>query len=188
MLLFCVFNVTSLATPRRTLVLCIHPSHFETRPSALCFRVVHASVRAYVHSLASLPPDSRYVNYFVSCLIRFAVLTVVINPTGMLQYKINHWLGHWIDWLNWLIDWLNKPVKIHSVTYLLNRFGSWTYNGYQLDLVKRSDVDLTSYDTNCYRVVDSWTSRNILIYECCPEPYVDIEITLHLLPNESTFE
>ena len=84
----CVFNITSLATPCRTLLLCIHPSRFETRPSALCFRVVRASVRAYVHSLTRLPPDSRYVN--VSCLIRFAVLTAVINPAGMLQYKINH--------------------------------------------------------------------------------------------------
>jgi len=79
-------------------------------------------------------------------------------------------------------------VKFHSVTYLLNRFGSWSYSGFQLDLVRRSDVDLTSYDTNCYRVVDSWTSKNIQYYDCCPAPYVDLEITLHLLPNESTFE
>jgi len=60
------------------------------------------------------------------------------------------------------------------------RFGSWTYDGFQLDLAESNLVDLSGYDSNCIGVINWWSRKNQNYYECCPEPYVDVEITLQL--------
>ena len=69
------------------------------------------------------------------------------------------------------------------------KFGSWTYNGFKLDLqlvrervrcpayletLQKSDqVDTSSYQTNPdWELLGSSTARNEVIYECCPEPYL----------------
>jgi len=62
------------------------------------------------------------------------------------------------------------------------KFGSWTFNGFKLDVEMASEEgDLSTYVTN-----DNWEligmpgKRNEVIYECCPEPYLDITYTLKL--------
>ncbi|KAL3841423.1 hypothetical protein ACJMK2_019575 [Sinanodonta woodiana] len=64
------------------------------------------------------------------------------------------------------------------------KFGSWVRDGSEMDIVLRDNgnVDLNNYeDINL-----GWTlqgaigTRNIVIYQCCPEPYVDVTYTLKL--------
>jgi len=72
-------------------------------------------------------------------------------------------------------------------TLRVNRFGSWTYNGFQVDLDMSPDdnaVDLSSYDGNCYPVTHHASRKNVQYYECCEEPYPDITITLQLLRTD----
>ena len=67
------------------------------------------------------------------------------------------------------------------------KLGSWTYSGFQVDLQLKED----SADLSSYVAADSfWTlegaslKRNELVYECCPEPYVDV--TMHLTMRRSS--
>lgn len=60
------------------------------------------------------------------------------------------------------------------------KFGSWTYNGFQLDMIN-NHVDTSSYDVNCrYQIASASSVRNVMRYESVPEPYVDITYTLQL--------
>ncbi|XP_023339135.1 neuronal acetylcholine receptor subunit alpha-7 isoform X2 [Eurytemora carolleeae] len=63
------------------------------------------------------------------------------------------------------------------------KFGSWTYNGFNLDLNLKSD---TGGDTSTYILNGEWdligvpAKRNEVIYECCPEPYLDITFIIQI--------
>jgi len=68
------------------------------------------------------------------------------------------------------------------------KFGSWTHNGWQLDIKTASEsMDISSYVRN-----EEWDlsravgKRNEVIYECCPEPYLDVTYTLHLVRRPSS--
>jgi len=63
------------------------------------------------------------------------------------------------------------------------KFGSWAHNGWQLDIkVASESMDISSFVRN-----EEWDlsgavgKRNEVLYECCPEPYLDITYTLHLV-------
>ncbi|KAK0398199.1 hypothetical protein QR680_002471 [Steinernema hermaphroditum] len=62
------------------------------------------------------------------------------------------------------------------------KFGSWTYDGYKLEL----QIDEIGLDTSTYMDNGEWiientsVHRNIQHYECCPEPYYDIEFHIIL--------
>eukprot|EP00091_Calanus_sinicus_P024032 TRINITY_DN8400_c0_g1_i1.p1 TRINITY_DN8400_c0_g1~~TRINITY_DN8400_c0_g1_i1.p1 ORF type:complete len:270 (-),score=74.23 TRINITY_DN8400_c0_g1_i1:118-837(-) len=62
------------------------------------------------------------------------------------------------------------------------KFGSWVYNGFKMNLKMQSDeMDLGTYVTNPkWAVVSAEGKRNEVIYECCPEPYLDIAFTIKL--------
>jgi len=68
------------------------------------------------------------------------------------------------------------------------KFGSWTYNGWKLDLVlKSSSIDISSYTMNKYwEMVNTSATRNEVFYECCPEPYLDISFTMTLRRRNPT--
>jgi len=64
------------------------------------------------------------------------------------------------------------------------RMGSWTYAADMVDFRARSsefvEVEYI-YSAACPSVIQSQESRrNVNYYECCPEPYVDIQINLQL--------
>lgn len=67
------------------------------------------------------------------------------------------------------------------------KFGSWTYNGFKINLELQSD----SADTSMYVVHKIWElvsakgERNEMFYACCPEPYFDITYTLKLKKRSS---
>uniref|UniRef100_A0A674IKB5 Cholinergic receptor nicotinic alpha 10 subunit n=1 Tax=Terrapene triunguis TaxID=2587831 RepID=A0A674IKB5_9SAUR len=67
-------------------------------------------------------------------------------------------------------------------------FGSWTYNGNQIDLLNGLDTgDLTDFVDNVeWEVLGMPAKRNVIIYGCCSEPYPDITYTL-LLKRRASF-
>ncbi|XP_015370105.1 PREDICTED: neuronal acetylcholine receptor subunit alpha-7-like [Diuraphis noxia] len=62
------------------------------------------------------------------------------------------------------------------------KFGSWTYNGFQIDLVLKSDGgDLSDFTTNGeWYLLGMPGQKNVINYACCPEPYVDITFTIKI--------
>ncbi|XP_032529179.2 neuronal acetylcholine receptor subunit alpha-7 isoform X2 [Danaus plexippus] len=57
------------------------------------------------------------------------------------------------------------------------KFGSWTYDGYQLDLQLQDEAggDISSFVTNGeWELIGVPGKRNEIYYNCCPEPYIDI--------------
>ncbi|XP_070505039.1 neuronal acetylcholine receptor subunit alpha-7 isoform X3 [Chironomus tepperi] len=63
------------------------------------------------------------------------------------------------------------------------KFGSWTYDGNQLDLVLNSDEggDLSDFITNGeWYLIGMPGKKNTIVYACCPEPYVDITFTIQI--------
>ncbi|XP_071034736.1 neuronal acetylcholine receptor subunit alpha-7-like isoform X8 [Parasteatoda tepidariorum] len=63
------------------------------------------------------------------------------------------------------------------------KFGSWTYDGFQLDLRLASEEggDLSTYISNGEWILIGLPGvRNEIFYACCPEPYVDITFTIHI--------
>ncbi|XP_067122652.1 neuronal acetylcholine receptor subunit alpha-7 isoform X2 [Centruroides vittatus] len=63
------------------------------------------------------------------------------------------------------------------------KFGSWTYDGNQIDLRLASEDggDLSTYIINGeWDLIGLPGIRNVIYYACCPEPYVDITFTIHI--------
>ncbi|CAH0559910.1 unnamed protein product [Brassicogethes aeneus] len=65
------------------------------------------------------------------------------------------------------------------------KFGSWTYNGDQIDLeimqnqtvVEKSELMIQNSEWN---MVQASLKKSVIYYSCCKEPYPDITITLNL--------
>lgn len=56
------------------------------------------------------------------------------------------------------------------------RFGSWVYNGNDLDLqIHNSKMDMSNMQLNEeWKLINTSVKRNTKIYECCPEEYIDL--------------
>lgn len=67
-------------------------------------------------------------------------------------------------------------------------FGSWTYNGNQIDLRNQLGTgDLTDFVENVeWEVLGMPATRNVITYGCCSEPYPDVTYTL-LLRRRASF-
>ena len=80
------------------------------------------------------------------------------------------------------------PTKLQSsckvdVTYFpfdeqtcYMKFGSWTYDGFQVDITNRTEeVDLSNYVVNGeWQLLDVRIVRKVEYYACCPEPFPDV--------------
>lgn len=62
------------------------------------------------------------------------------------------------------------------------KIGSWTYNGFMLDIKEaQATVDTSSYVRNPdWDLVGTNLTRHTVQYECCPEPYISLTASLHL--------
>uniref|UniRef100_A0AAG5DVN9 Neuronal acetylcholine receptor subunit alpha-7 n=1 Tax=Anopheles atroparvus TaxID=41427 RepID=A0AAG5DVN9_ANOAO len=61
------------------------------------------------------------------------------------------------------------------------KFGSWTYDGFQLDLQLQDEGggDISSFITNGeWELLGVPGKRNEIYYNCCPEPYIDITFAI----------
>ncbi|XP_030055590.1 neuronal acetylcholine receptor subunit alpha-10 [Microcaecilia unicolor] len=67
-------------------------------------------------------------------------------------------------------------------------FGSWTYNGNQIDILNHLDTgDLTDFVENVeWEVLGMPAKKNVITYGCCSEPYPDITYTL-ILKRRASF-
>lgn len=74
------------------------------------------------------------------------------------------------------------------------KYGSWTYDGFLVDLRMKSEVEGTNIgetDTDSFVVNDNWilvkapARRDEAYYTCCAEPYLSITYTLHLKKREA---
>ena len=60
------------------------------------------------------------------------------------------------------------------------KFGSWTYDGFQLDLINLKDSgDLSKFLRNGeWDLISMPAIRNVEYYSCCAEPYVDVTYSI----------
>ncbi|XP_077155036.1 neuronal acetylcholine receptor subunit alpha-10 [Ranitomeya variabilis] len=67
-------------------------------------------------------------------------------------------------------------------------FGSWTYNGNQIDILNGLDTgDLTDFVENVeWEVLGMPAKKNVITYGCCSEPYPDVTYTL-ILKRRASF-
>ncbi|KAM8768588.1 neuronal acetylcholine receptor subunit alpha-10a isoform 2-T3 [Acanthopagrus schlegelii] len=68
-------------------------------------------------------------------------------------------------------------------------YGSWTYNGNQLDIVNAMDsADLADLVDNVeWEVLGMPAKKNIILYGCCADPYPDVTYTLKLKRRASFY-
>ena len=57
------------------------------------------------------------------------------------------------------------------------KFGSWSYDGHQLDLHINGDgIDISNYiNHEEWELSNYYSEKNVQYYSCCPEPYPDIK-------------
>lgn len=69
------------------------------------------------------------------------------------------------------------------------KIGSWVYNGFKLNLKLQSEeADTGSYVMNPdWMLVGAPAKLNEVLYECCPEPYLDIQYSIHLRRRVSKY-
>ncbi|XP_074650100.1 neuronal acetylcholine receptor subunit alpha-10-like [Tubulanus polymorphus] len=62
------------------------------------------------------------------------------------------------------------------------KFGSWTYDGFQVDITNRSDdVDISNYIVNGeWDLTNIFVERNVVIYPCCIEPFPDVTFHIYI--------
>ncbi|XP_014674123.1 PREDICTED: ligand-gated ion channel 4-like, partial [Priapulus caudatus] len=62
------------------------------------------------------------------------------------------------------------------------QFASWTYDGFQMDLIKNSDeADLSNYVANGeWKLISLKEERKVMYYSCCSEPYPHVTYTIQL--------
>ncbi|KAJ8390992.1 hypothetical protein AAFF_G00097700 [Aldrovandia affinis] len=95
---------------------------------------------------------------------------VLVNASGYCQYIPPGILKStcYID-----VRWFPFDVQKCNL-----KFGSWTYNGWLLDLQMLA-VDISTYIPNGeWDLVGVPSKRNELYYECCKEPYPDVTFTV----------
>ncbi|MBN3289462.1 ACHA9 protein, partial [Polypterus senegalus] len=68
-------------------------------------------------------------------------------------------------------------------------FGSWTYNGNQIDILNGLDSgDLTDFVENVeWEVLGMPAKKNVILYGCCSDPYPDVTYTLKLKRRASFY-
>lgn len=63
-------------------------------------------------------------------------------------------------------------------------FGSWTFDGGKLNLgfyQNKSFADTSSFSKNGeYELISAKAVRNVLLYNCCPNPYIDLTYTIKI--------
>ena len=109
---------------------------------------------------------------------------VVVTSEGLIT---------WIPPMN-----LRSTCKIDRVNNYQTcdiKFGSWTYNGFQINLKLKSAMEGTDIgvaDTSSFIVNDDWilvkapAKLDEIFYACCEEPYQSITYSFHLKKRKTT--
>nr|AWC68049.1 nicotinic acetylcholine receptor alpha 5 [Leptinotarsa decemlineata] len=99
---------------------------------------------------------------------------VIVSSTGEVV-----WLSHGIYRSSCDINVEYFPFDLQSCHM---KWASWTYDGYQVELVKQTEEgDVSNYQANGeFDLIGFSSVKNIEFYSCCPEPYPDITYTIKL--------
>nr|AWX65633.1 nicotinic acetylcholine receptor alpha 5 subunit [Laodelphax striatellus] len=99
---------------------------------------------------------------------------VIVSQTGEVV-----WLSHGIYRSSCDIDVEYFPFDVQSCNM---KWASWTYDGYQLDLVKQTEHgDVSNYQANGeFDLVSFEPTKHVEFYSCCPEPYPDITYVIKI--------
>jgi nicotinic acetylcholine receptor len=110
--------------------------------------------------------------------------------TGFVNVNGSKALVNSIGKIRWTVPMIIKSACIVRVLYFpfdyqlcQIKFGSWIYDGYQLDLntEKTKIVDLQKYVENSEFDLQSVdVNRVTLTYECCPEPYHQLHLNIRI--------
>ena len=89
------------------------------------------------------------------------------------------WLSMVIFRSSCAVDVKYFPFDEQNCTML---FSSWTYDGFQLNLIKvGDDGDTSNYIRNSeWTLVKLHAVRNVVFYSCCAEPYPDVTYTIQM--------
>ncbi|XP_064621048.1 neuronal acetylcholine receptor subunit alpha-10-like [Lineus longissimus] len=91
--------------------------------------------------------------------------------------------------IRWTVPMIIKSACVVRVLYFpfdyqlcQIKFGSWIYDGYQLDLTKRTkQVDLKKYVENSeFDLLIVQVNRVTLNFDCCPEPYHQLHLKIKI--------
>ncbi|XP_048516574.1 neuronal acetylcholine receptor subunit alpha-10 isoform X1 [Dendroctonus ponderosae] len=99
---------------------------------------------------------------------------VIVSSNGQVV-----WLSHGIYRSSCDINVEYFPFDVQSCHM---KWSSWTYDGYQLDIVKQTEEgDVTNYQANGEFDLVSFSSvKHIEHYSCCVEPYPDITYVIKI--------
>ncbi|XP_065211418.1 neuronal acetylcholine receptor subunit alpha-10-like isoform X2 [Planococcus citri] len=99
---------------------------------------------------------------------------VIVSHTGEVV-----WLSHGIYRSSCDIDVQYFPFDVQSCTL---KWASWTYDGYQLDLIKQTEKgDVSNYKANGeFDLMGFDIEKHIVNYSCCSEPYPDITYIIRI--------
>ncbi|XP_048577603.1 neuronal acetylcholine receptor subunit alpha-7 isoform X2 [Nematostella vectensis] len=99
---------------------------------------------------------------------------IVLSDTGQSK-----WLAPIILSSSCKIDVKYFPFDAQACDF---KFGSWTYDGFKLDIIMESDhADTKKFVSNGeWDLVSFHARRNELYYVCCDEPYPDVTYTLKI--------
>ncbi|TKR69995.1 hypothetical protein L596_022074 [Steinernema carpocapsae] len=102
-------------------------------------------------------------------------------PTNMVVYHTGDvtWVPPGIFKISCKIDIKWFPFDEQRCFF---KFGSWTYDGFKLDLQPaKGGFDISEYLPNGEWALPMTTvSRSEKFYDCCPEPYPDLTFYLHM--------
>ncbi|XP_035660486.1 neuronal acetylcholine receptor subunit alpha-9-like [Branchiostoma floridae] len=61
-------------------------------------------------------------------------------------------------------------------------FASWTHSGFEIDLIQEPEPPSKSYYVNNdeWKLIDIYVRRDVVYYECCPEPYPEVTYTIRI--------
>ncbi|XP_013408627.1 neuronal acetylcholine receptor subunit alpha-10-like [Lingula anatina] len=121
-----------------------------------------------------LPDILLYNNADVQAFMSSVSTNVIINHVGNIT-----WLSTVIYKSSCTINVANFPFDEQNCSML---FSSWSYDGYQLNLVMVSDEgDVSNYmQSTEWVLVKLFVERNVQYYSCCAEPYPDITYYVHI--------
>ncbi|XP_033748941.1 neuronal acetylcholine receptor subunit alpha-6-like isoform X3 [Pecten maximus] len=150
-------------------------SHYEWKDVHLRWNMSEYKGVEEVHMKATelWTPDIKLYNYAddrltenreAMCVVRFDG-TVTWLPQAVYKSSCN------VDVATFPFDKQHCHLK----------FGSWSYDGFKLDLhfVNKSEMTMDDYYvSNVWDVIETPAKRNVIKYVCCPAPFIDLTFSL----------
>ena len=97
---------------------------------------------------------------------------VIVSANGNVT-----WLSMWIFKSSCSMDVRYFPFDVQNCSM---NFASWTFDAYRVNIRNNArDGDLSNYvNSSEFEVVEFSFKRHVVVFTCCPEPYVFLTYTL----------